>query len=73
MVNFTEKILVEKFKAENNITGDQIVIYYYSKLSEDKKYFEVFICGDGKVLSPVDGEKETQFFHLLSGDIFTRK
>lgn len=72
MPKFAEDDLIEKFDAKNDITGEQIVIFHYRKLSQDKKYYDEFTYDDGRVLSPKGGSRN-QFVHLLSGDTFTRK
>lgn len=71
MNKFSENDLKEKFEAKNDKTGEQIVVFHYSKLSEDGKYFCEFTCGDGRALSP-RFESKNKFIHLLSGDTFTR-
>jgi hypothetical protein len=70
-MSFSEDDLKEKFDAKNDKTNIIIKVFHYRKLSPDKKYYDEFTFGNGKMLTPF-GDFKNQFIHLMTDETFTR-
>ena len=68
---FKEDELKEKFDVKNDKANIMIKVFHYSKLSPNKKYYDEFICGDGRILTPL-GVSKKNFIHLMTEETFTK-